>query len=152
MNSNMANINAKFKKILKDIEENIKNKEDFEFVKTQMFHLYNAFFEEMNRIEETANTKIAAILETEVRLQEKVEKIEKGLKEIQGDIYDEEEFSITCPYCSNEFVLDCEELKAEVKCPECDNVIELDWGDEEEEGSCGCGGCHGCHHPEEDDM
>ena len=152
--SKMANINTKFKKILSDLEEKIKNEQDLEYIKVQMFNLYNILFEEVNKIEELANEKIAAILEIQVQMEEKVNKIEKELKEIQKDIYEEEEsdFAILCPYCNNEFVMELDELRTEVECPECNNVIELDWGHEEECGHEGCGGCHGgCHH-EEDDM
>ena len=147
----MANINIKFKKILKEMESNIKNKEDLEYVKAQIFEIYNILFEEVNKIEELANTKISSMLEVQVGLEERISKIEKELQEVQGDMYDEDaEFSIVCPYCNNDFVIEGAEGKEEVECPECSNTIELDWGAEDEE--CGCGGCGGCHHNEEDDM
>ena len=149
----MADVNTKFRKILKELEGKIKNKEDLEFVKIQMFNLYNILFEEVDRIEEFANNKIEAIIKTEKQLEKKAEKIEQKLKEIEADIYDSEgtDFNITCPYCDNEFIMECDELKEEVRCPECSNVIELDWGNEEEHYH-ECGGCQGCLQPEEDDM
>ena len=45
----MSDFNAKFKKILNDIEENIQNKDDLEYIKVQIFNLYNLFFDEINR-------------------------------------------------------------------------------------------------------
>lgn len=146
----MANINNKFKKILKEVEANVKSKEDLEYIKTQLFEVYNLFFEELNRIEELATTKISNILEVQVQMEERINKIEKDLKELQGDIYDDEsEFAILCPYCNNEFIIDSPEQKEEIECPECSNIIELDWG--LEEGGCSCDECHGCGH-EDDDM
>ena len=77
------------------------------------------------------------------------------IKTMEKELYIDEDsdFSITCPYCNNEFIVECEELKDEIECPECNNIIELDWGD-----GCSCGDdecghdCSHCHHDEEDDM
>jgi len=129
----MANINTKFKKILNDLEENIKDEKELEYVKTQMFNLYNILFEEVNKIEELANEKIATILEVQTQMEAKVSKLEQELMSIQKDIYEHEEseFAIVCPYCNNEFMLELEELREEIECPECNNIIELDWGHDE---------------------
>ena len=73
---------------------------------------------------------------------------------MEKELYLDEEcdFSITCPYCNNEFIVDCDELKDEVECPECNNIIELDWGDECD-GHDGCDGhCSHCNHEDEEDM
>ena len=151
----MANINIKFKKILKDIEENVKDKDDLEFVKVQIFELYNILFEEVNRIEELADDKISSLVEIQARMEERITKIEKELKDIQKDIYsldEDSEFAIICPYCYNEFVLDGDELKEEVVCPECNNIIELDWGEEDGHEHGECGGCNGCHQDEDEDI
>ncbi len=128
----MANLNVKFKKILEDLEENIQNKEDLEYIKTQIFNLYNLFFDEMNKIEEKAVSRMEAIACRQSSIQEKVENLENKIKSMEKELYIDEEcdFSITCPYCNNEFVVDSEEIKDEVQCPECNNIIELDWGDE----------------------
>jgi len=64
----MANMNTKFKKILKDLEINLKNKEDLEYVKTQIFEMYNMFFEELSKLEEIATTKTSKILEVQARI------------------------------------------------------------------------------------
>lgn len=128
----MSNLNVKFKKILKDLEENIKNKEDLEYIKVQIFNLYNLFFDEITKIEEATTERMKAIAGTQAVLQEKVDNLENQLKSMEKELYLDEEcdFSITCPYCNNEFIVDCDELKDEVECPECNNIIELDWGDE----------------------
>ncbi|MCL2382986.1 MAG: hypothetical protein FWC79_02215 [Oscillospiraceae bacterium] len=151
----MANINVKFKKILKEIEEKIKNKEDLEYIKVQIFEIYNLLFEEISKLEEVANDKMSAVLEAQVGLEGRIRKVEKEIDEIQDDIYGEDnEFSLTCPYCNEDFAMEGVESKEEVECPECNNIIELDWGSEDEGcGGCGCsgGGC-GSHESEDDDM
>ena len=152
----MANFNVKFKKILSDLEENIQNKDDLEYIKTQMFNLYNLFFDEMNKIEEMVATRMETIAGTQAVMQEKVESIENKIKTMEKELYIDEDcdFSITCPYCNNEFVVDSDELKDEVECPECNNIIELDWGDECE-GHDGCcdDDCSHCHNDDdEEDM
>lgn len=147
----MTNLNVKFKKILKDLEENIHNKEDLEYVKVQIFNLYNLFFEEMTKLEEMENEKTAVIASRQATMEEQIENLQDKLKCIESELYIEDDcdFSITCPYCNNEFLVENDELKDEVICPECSNVIELDWGDECDD-DCGHD-CSHCHHDEEND-
>ena len=149
----MANFNVRFKKILTDLEENIENKKDLEYIKTQMLNLYNLFFDEISKIEEMTSKRMETIATTQAFMQEKVEKLENKIKSMEKELFIDEEcdFSITCPYCNNEFVVDCYELKDEVECPECNNIIELDWGDECD-GNNGCCGsdCSHCNHDDED--
>lgn len=150
----MAELNAKFKQILNDLEENLQSKDDLEYVKTQMFKLYNLFFDEISRIEETVATKMETIVGTQSILQEKVENIENKVKTMEKEFFldDESDFSITCPYCNNEFIAEYDELNDEIQCPECNNIIELDWGEEDEENKGCSGNCKGCtHHNEEDE-
>ena len=150
----MAELNVKFKQILDEIEKNLKNKEDLEYVKTQVFKLYNLFFDEMNRIEEVAYSKVEALAGMQSALEEKVESIENKLKSMEKELFIEDEesdFSITCPYCNNEFIADYDDLKDEIICPECNNVIELDWGEETDEPKGCSGNCSGCKLHDEDD-
>ena len=151
----MADFNVKFKQILDEIEEKIENKDDLELVKTEMFKLYNLFFDEMNRIEEMASNRMQTIAGTQAALQEKVEKLENRINSMEKELFiddEESDFSITCPYCNNEFIADYEDLKDEIECPECGNTIELDWGNNDEPKGC-TGNCNGCRlHDEEDDM
>jgi len=139
----MANLNSEIKKILSDIDNNVKDKETLEYVKMQIFNLYNILFDEVSNLEELANSRIAELAQNQMILQEKIEEMSRGLKNIEEDIYgddeDEEEYdlSITCPYCNNDFVLELEEIKEEVTCPECNNLIELEWS-HECDGTCDC--------------
>ena len=154
----MSNLNSEFKNILETLEKNIKNKEDLELVKVQIFNLYNLFFDEVSNLENLANSRISELAGKQAEMEETLKSIEKEVKNISIDIYGEEEdedgeytFTIACPYCDEEFSLDVDELEDEVTCPNCNEVIELDWGHECDEGDCSS--CeHHCHHDEDDDM
>lgn len=154
----MSNLNSEFKNILETLENNIKDKEDLEVVKVQIFKLYNLFFDEITNLENLANSRISELTQRQVSMEETLRSMEKEIKNIAVDIYGEEEsedgeydFTIVCPYCDEEIVLEVDELKDEVICPSCNETIELDWGHECDEGSCSsCG--HHCHHDEDDDM
>lgn len=156
----MPNLNSSFKEILSDLEKNIKDKEDLEYVKVQIFNLYNLFFEEITNLEELANNRVAEIARTQTSIDEKIDEITKGLKSIEEDIYGEEnedededyEFSVLCPYCDKDFVVEIDEIEDEIVCPLCNNKIELDWGDDCD-CDCGCD-CDDCDHShnEDDDM
>ena len=150
----MDNMTSQYKKILKDLEKNIKDKEDFEYVKNQMTNLFMIFFNEIDNLKELYEEKVDTILARQSAVEDKINKMEGTLKNIEKDIYlDEEEtadFEIVCPYCNNEFIIEMDELKDEVQCPECKNMIELDWNDDDccdDEYS----GCHGHCKDEHDD-
>ena len=47
----MAELQGKFNKIVSDIEKNLQNKQDVEYVKKQISKMYNIFNEELDRLE-----------------------------------------------------------------------------------------------------
>lgn len=168
----MANFNAEFKKILKNLEENISDKQALDIAKVEIFNLYNLFFDEITNLEQVVNDKITTIAQSQLNIEEKVNELGKSVKNIEKDIYMDEEFEdedydieIKCPYCNETFTAEMNDITAaEIICPECNNTIELDWG---HECDCGCGDeecdcneddcdccSHDCHHNEdvEDDM
>lgn len=154
----MANFNSDFKKILKSLEENIKDKEALDAAKVEIFNLYNLFFDEITNLEQTINDRITTIAQTQLNIEEKIKELTKSVKNIEKDIYmeddiDEEcEVEIKCPYCNETFTAEMNDLTAaEIICPECNNTIELDWGEDGcSEDGCDC--CsHDCHHEDEDD-
>lgn len=163
----MANFNAEFKKILKNLDDNISDKEALETAKVEVFNLYNLFFDEITNLEQTINNKIVTLAESQLHVEEEIKEMNKSIKNIEKDIYmdddmDENEdydVEIRCPYCDKTFTAAIDELTGEeIVCPECNNTIELDWGDECgcdcEDDDCNC--CsdeHDCHcHDEDDDM
>lgn len=139
----MSNMNDKFKQILDDLEKNVNNKEDLEYIKVQIFNLYNLFYDEISEKEEELTKRMEALAGTQAAMQEKIESLENELKSMEKELYIDEDsdFTIDCPYCNHEFIVECEDLKDEIECPECNNIIELDWGDD-----CDCEEHHGCNH------
>ena len=139
----MSNIEKDYKKIIENLDNNIKDKSDLEYAKTQISVLTNMFVQEIQEIQELTDSKIEAILQNMVTLENKVSNVAKSVQTIEKDIYEQEDcdFEIVCPYCNNEFMVEYDELKDEIKCPECNNTIELDWtGECDDEQGCSCCG------------
>ncbi len=151
----MANFNAEFKKILKNLEDNISDKDALEMAKVEMFNLYNLFFDEITNLEQTINNRIVTIAESQLHVEEKLKEMDKSLKNIEKDIYMDDEMDnedydveIRCPYCNETFMAEINDLTSEeIVCPECNNTIELDWGND-----CDCedDNCDCCSHMEDD--
>ena len=125
------NINESFEKLMEDLQKNIENPKDLEYITKKLS---------------------TAILDIMTELNNKTTNLEKRMEKIEEELYitDENEeynFEIVCPYCNCEFETEIDELKTEVVCPECNNVIELDWNDECH-GDCSC--CHDDNCIEED--
>ena len=145
----MAQLKDKFNKIISDIENNIENKKDLDYIKTQIYNISILFIDELDKLADLNMNKMNALIEKNKELNEKMNRIESVM-----NLDETSDFEIVCPYCNHEFIADFStELKKEVTCPECNNVIELDWN-EEEQDTCGghCSGCHSdCGHDEEND-
>ena len=130
----MVSIKNEYKSFLDDIEKNIKNKEDLEYIKKRFADFLDVvlekmdyildYKEEMNKLEEKQN-----------QIEAKMAKMQKIIDNKENDIYSEDgyDFEITCPYCNYEFIIDVDETKTEVQCPECKNMIELDWNEGEDD-------------------
>lgn len=145
----MGNLKKKLNEILADIDQNIKNKDDLEYIKSQIYNISILFLDEIDKIAEMNLGRLNVMLEREKELSRKMSNLEKVIENIEREMYisSDCDFEIICPYCNEEFYEDFSEgVKSEVRCPKCDNIIELDWHEEDE---CGCGHCH--HHHEEDD-
>ena len=144
-----------YKSFLDDIEKNVKNKEDLEYVKGRFASFLDIVLDQMDYIMDYKEEEIKKLEETQNSLSSRIEQMQQIIDNIEKDIYTEEgfDFEIVCPYCNYEFIIDVDENKTEIQCPECQNIIELDWsGDVEEDGDTGCSGnCHGCHDCDEDD-
>ena len=157
----MGKLKNEYKSFLDDIEKNIKNKEDLEYIKARFASFLDVVLEQIDYIADYKQEEISKLEETQNRLNEQVEKMQQVINNIEKDIYSEDgfDFEIVCPYCNHEFIIDVDEEKTEITCPECENVIELDWSGDPEEGENpnqgGCpGSCHGCNGcaDEDDDM
>lgn len=146
----MTQLKKEYKKFIDDIEKNIKNKEDLNYIKERFAKFLDVVLDQMDDILNYKEEKMAELEETQKQLDEKLQKMQEIVNNIEKDIYSEEgfDFEIVCPYCNNEFVIDVDDEKTEVECPECKNIIELDWSgnldDEETECNGSCSHCSGC--------
>ena len=151
----MAKLREEYNNFLKDIEKNLKNKEDLEYVKVRFSMFVDKVIDEMDMLVNYKTQKMNELEQKQKEIDDKMSKMQQIIDNIEKDIYSDEgfDFEIICPYCDNQFVIDVDEDKTEVECPVCNNIIELDWsGDVEEDSECNgsCSGCHGCDdEPEE---
>lgn len=144
----MTELKEKFKNLLQEITDNVKNKEDVEFVQKKFYELYVLFLDEYDKLIEQNSKRIDAIVGKYKAIESKLAILENTINVIEKDIYvgeeSEDEFEIVCPYCNYEFFTDFSTgIRKEIQCPECQNTIELDWNDEE--NSCEHS-CHDCEH------
>ena len=51
-----------FKKIISDIEQNLHNKEDIEYVKNQIYNMYHIFLDEFDKLEAKSTERMDSIL------------------------------------------------------------------------------------------
>ena len=142
----MKNLTNEYQKLLKNLEQNIKNKDDIEYVRSELMNLFIIFFNELSDLKDLYQLKMDTILEHQDNFYKKINKIENSINNIKKDIYMDEtsDFEILCPYCGNEFVIELDEIRDEVECPNCKNTIELDWNNIDEDGcDGGCSNCNG---------
>ena len=142
----MSDIKGKYKKILEDLENNIKDPEDLIYTKEKFMELTLIFMDIIDRLTALTDARIKEIEDKQQEINNKINNVQSLVDEIEGDIYENDgdyEFEIVCPYCNYEFTTDMDdEEKDEIKCPNCNNIIELDWNNEEE-GACD-GNCSHC--------
>lgn len=156
----MSLLKNEYKSFLDDIEKNIKDKDDLEYIKQRFSAFMDVVLNQMDSIMNYKDEKINELEKMQNELDARMAKMQQVIDHIEKDIYDEDgfDFEIVCPYRNYEFVIDLDENKSEIECPECKNMIELDWTGNIDDEQSGCGGsCHGCHgcgeeDEEDDDM
>ena len=156
----MSLLKNEYKSFLDDIEKNIKDKDDLEYIKQRFSAFMDVVLNQMDSIMNYKDEKINELEKMQNELDARMAKMQQVIDHIEKDIYDEDgfDFEIVCPYCNYEFVIDLDENKSEIECPECKNMIKLDWTGNIDDEQSGCGGsCHGCHgcgeeDEEDDDM
>ena len=79
----MANFNSEFKKILKELEDNISDKNALETAKVEMLKLYNLFFDEITDLEQTINDRMVEMAQTQLDIEEKLKSMDKSIKNIE---------------------------------------------------------------------
>ena len=147
----MSDIKGKYKKILDDLENNIKNPGDLIYTKEKFMELTLIFMDIIDRLTALTDARIKEIEERQEEINSRISSVQSMVDEIEGDIYEEDdgyEFEIVCPYCNYEFTTDmADEERDEIKCPNCNNIIELDWNQEDDCSAC-AGNCSHCYEDE----
>ncbi len=144
----MSSLKNRYQEILKELEENIKDEKERNFVIEKFQELSIVFMDIIDRLTYITDIRVKEVEDKQKEIEEKISTVQNAVNGIENDIYEDGEtyeFEIVCPYCNHEFVTDINsDVNTEVECPECHNIIELDWNGEEEcEGECSC--CdHGC--------
>ena len=140
----MTEISKRFEKIINDIENNITDEKQLEFINKKIIEVSMLHLEVIDELTDVIKNKISNIEKTQNSIENKLNKMQNSISGIENDIYDEGfEFEIICPYCNTTFVADVES-KTDIKCPECNNTIELDWNGGEEFNKCS-GHCSACN-------
>lgn len=143
----MSDIKGKYKRILEELESNVKDEKELVFVKEKFMELTLIFMDIIDRLTILTDARIKEIEDRQETISRKIDSVQSMVDEIEGDIYEDDgnyEFEIVCPYCNYEFTTDiADEEKEEIKCPKCNNIIELDWN-QDEEYACE-GDCSHCH-------
>lgn len=123
-------LNNKFKEVIKNLEENIENKKDLMLAKTQITDLTMEYLDELEKMETKYKQKIAMF-------ENRLEGLEVAMQRLDEMFHEEDEETdlepIKCPYCNTNFFIEFDNTKKEVKCPDCKNIIELDWGNFEDD-------------------
>ena len=140
----MSELSKKYKEILNDLDNNIKDDKEREYVNKKIAEISILHMEVIEEMADILKNKIDNIEKVQKTIESKINKIESSVTGIENDIYDDGfDFEIICPYCNAEFIADVES-KSDIKCPECQNTIELDWNGGEEAGGCS-GHCSMCN-------
>ncbi len=150
----MSKLSEEYLKILKDIDKNISNEDEKQYVFKKVSELSALYMDIMDRITGVNSKRMEEIEKYQDEMEKKLDKVKGTVDLIKKDIYEDEDydFEIICPYCNHEFVADVEEeLKEEIECPECHNIIELDWDGEDEECNGHCSSCEHHHECDEDE-
>ena len=125
----MSKFKNEYKSFLDDIEKNIKNPDDLNYIKERFAKFMDVVIEKMDQVLDFKNQELDHLLEMQKGLENRMDKMQRIIDNIEKDIYSDEgfDFEIICPYCNYEFIADVDENKTEIECPECKNMIELDW-------------------------
>ena len=94
----MESIKNEYKSFLDDIEKNIKNKEDLEYIKKRLSSFVDVIVEKVDDIANYRKEEIEQLEERQNEIEEKMSKMQGIIDNIEKDIYAEEgfDFEIVC--------------------------------------------------------
>lgn len=148
----LENLKTEILQFMKDIEINLKDKEDIIYTKERTEKMIDVVLQTLNDVVDHEEKKLLSVTERIEQNEFMLDELKRKVDNVYQDIYDEDDENvvINCPYCGTEFEAEIDEYFDEIKCPECRNSIELDWSgnvdDDQETGCSGncphCGGCN----------
>lgn len=115
----------KYNEILKNLEDKIDDKRDFNLAKSAIADIAVLYTDELTKLSEDFSNKILGF---ETRLNN----LENSFKDVEVEEVNLSE-KISCPYCNFEFLVEYDDTNHEITCPKCNNLIELDWGEFEDD-------------------
>ena len=121
----MSELNKKIKTIINDLEKNIENKEELDYVKNQVYNVALLFVEEIDKLMQMIVDNGENIMQVNSNLDSRMSKIEKKLQNIEKEFFleDEFDFEITCPYLSRIATPTCFRLQVDCFPYTCATVI-----------------------------
>lgn len=126
----------KFKEVIKNLEENMSDEKDLTYAKSQITELTMGYLEEIGEIENLYKQKVAMCEHRLDGLEVQVQRLDNEIfQEVEvNDLSEDSDLEpIKCPYCNTNFFIEFDHTKKEIKCPDCKNMIELDWGNFEDD-------------------
>ncbi len=121
----------KFKEVIKSLEGNLESKKDLMYVKNLIADLTMEYLEDIENLQTLYKQKIAVFENRLNGLEAQMQKLDSEIFQEDGEETDLE--PIQCPYCNTNFFIEFDNTKKEIKCPDCKNIIELDWGNFEDD-------------------
>ena len=79
----MSDLQNKLDKVISDIEKRLTNKEDFEYVKTQIYNIYTIFLDEFDKLEAKCNERMEDIAVRCKVLDDRMNEIEDSIQKIE---------------------------------------------------------------------
>ena len=76
-------LSSKFKEVIKNLENNLTNKDDLTYSKSQITELAMTFLDELERLEASYQKKIE-------KCEERIDSMENTLKKIENDFFDDD--------------------------------------------------------------
>ena len=113
----MSKFKNEYKSFLDDIEKNIKNPDDLNYIKERFAKFMDVVIEKMDQVLDFKNQELDHLLEMQKGLENRMDKMQRIIDNIEKDIYSDEgfDFEIICPYCNYEFIADVDENKTEIE-------------------------------------
>lgn len=126
-------LNKKFKEVIRNLEGNIDSKKDLDYAKLQVTELTMEYISELEKMESLYKQKISKFEDRLDDLELEMQRLDNEIFQAAEELDDTDLEPIKCPYCNSNFFIEFDSSKKEMKCPDCQNVIELDWGNFEDD-------------------